>query len=110
MINFQELSKYKIITLCGSTKFKKDFDYANLQLTLNNMIVLQPGCYAHHDNIEISNVQKNKLDVLHKEKILMSDCVLVINVNKYIGDSTKSEIEYAQSIHKPIFYLYINDV
>ena len=107
MINFQELSKYKIITLCGSTKFskRKDFDYANLQLTLNNMIVLQSGCYAHHDNIEISNVQKHKLDIRHKEKILMSDCVLIINVNDYIGDSTKSEIEYAQSINKPIFYL-----
>jgi hypothetical protein len=73
---------------------------------LNNIIVLQPGCFAHYDNVEISSDQKIKLDILHKEKILMSDCVLIINVNDYIGDSTKSEIEYAQSLNKPIFYLY----
>ena len=106
MIDFKELSQYKIVTLCGSTKFKKEFEYANSNLTFNNIIVLQPGCFAHYDNIEISSDQKIKLDILHKEKILMSNCILVINVNNYIGDSTRSEIEYAKSINKPIFYLY----
>ena len=98
------MENYKIITLCGSTKFKSAFDEANLNLTLAGKIILQPGCFMHHDKINISDEQKEKLDFLHKEKILMSDCIYVLNVNKYIGQSTKSEIEYAKEQNIPIFY------
>lgn len=104
------LDNYKIITLCGSTKFKKSFDKANLELTLKNKIILQPGCFMHAENIEITDEQKEQLDLLHKEKILMSDCIYVINEDyelqkRYIGSSTKSEIEFAKIHNKPIFYL-----
>lgn len=105
MSNYQYLNQYKIITLCGSTKFKSDFDRINKELTLNNKIILQPGCYVHNDNIIISEEEKINLDILHKEKILMSDCIFVINKNNYIGSSTKSEIEYATKLNKPIFYM-----
>ena len=100
------MENYKIITLCGSTKFKPVFEKVNLELTLQNKIILQPGCFAHHDNINITEEQKIKLDNLHKEKILMSDCIYIINENNYIGPSTKSEIEYAIENNKPIFYYY----
>ena len=99
------MEQHKIVTLCGSTKFKQEFDKANLNLTLNGKIVLQPGCYAHFDNILITDEQKINLDILHKEKIMMSDCIFVINVNNYIGPSTKSEIEYAELNNKQIYYL-----
>ena len=62
----------------------------NLKLTLDNKIVLQPGCFAHYDNIDISDEQKSNLDKLHFKKILMSDCIYVINENYYIGESTKN--------------------
>ena len=52
--------------------------------------------------------QKIKLDQLHKEKIKMSDFIYVVNKNGYIGSSTKSEIEFAKSLEKPIFYLENN--
>ena len=97
--------KYKIVTLCGSTKFKNLFDELNKNLTLESKIVLQPGCYAHHDNIEISDEQKLELDKLHLKKISMSDCIYVINKNGYIGYSTKNEINYALSHNIPVFYL-----
>ena len=100
------MDNYKIITLCGSTKFKSQFENLNLNLTLQGKIILQPGCFVHSDNIYITDEQKIKLDILHKEKILMSDCILVINENNYIGSSTKSEIEFAESNNIPIFYLY----
>lgn len=104
--DYDYLDNYKIITLCGSTKFKSEFERINMELTLRNKIILQPGCYAHFDNISITDEQKKRLDILHKEKIMMSDCIFVINVGKYIGSSTKSEIEFAADNNKPIFYLF----
>ena len=44
------------------------------------------------------------LDEMHKEKIKISDAILVVNVNNYIGSSTKSEIEFAKSLGKEIIY------
>lgn len=104
-MDYDLLEPYKIITLCGSTKFKEYFDKINMELTLLDKIILQPGCYVHRDNIIITEEQKIKLDKLHKEKIDLSDCIYVINVNNYIGSSTRSEIEYALENRKPVFYL-----
>ena len=97
---------YNIVTLCGSTKFKEQFELYNRELTLNNKIVLQPGCYAHYDNISISDEQKTRLDELHKRKILMSDCIIVINYDNYIGSSTRSEINFAHENEIPIYYMF----
>lgn len=104
-MNYHLLEPYKIITLCGSTKFKQQFDKVNMDLTFLNKIILQPGCYVHSDKIIITEKQKEQLDKLHKEKIDLSDCIYVINVNNYIGSSTRSEIEYALKKNKPVFYL-----
>ena len=95
----------KIITLCGSTKYKDMFLKINEQLTLDGNIILMPGVFAHVDNIKITNEQKGNLDKLHKKKIDMSDEIFVINKDGYIGDSTKSEIEYAKKLGKSIKYL-----
>lgn len=40
------------------------------------------------------------------KKILMSDCILVINENNYIGSSTRSEIDFAINHNIPVFYLH----
>jgi hypothetical protein len=101
-----EMSNHKIVTLCGSTKFKSSFEQANLLLTFANKIVLQPGCFAHADNITITYEQKIALDKLHFEKIDLSDCILVINENQYIGSSTRNEINYAVKTNKPIYYMF----
>jgi hypothetical protein len=100
------MDNFKIITLCGSTKFKSTFDKINMEFTLKGKIILGPGCFTHHDKIIITDKQKEELDKLHKEKILMSDCVFVINEDNYIGSSTKSEIEFAHTNNIPVFYLY----
>ncbi len=102
----KNLENYKIITLCGSTTFKKSFELLNMILTLNNKIVLLPGFYTHYDNINITEEQKKLLDILHKDKISMSDCIIIINDNNYIGESTNSEIIFATILKKPIFYLF----
>ena len=101
--------KYKrapIITLCGSTRFKEAFLKAQRDFTLAGYVVLTVGVFGHtEESEEIIEQAKGSLDELHKTKIAMSDFVYVINVGGYIGESTKSEIEWAQELGKEILYL-----
>lgn len=107
------VGKYKVITLCGSTKFKDEFLKAQKDLTLKGNIVISVGLFGHSGDFEVwENMDegtliktKEMLDDMHKRKIDMSDEIFVINVNGYIGDSTKSEIEYAIKTGKKVNYL-----
>lgn len=97
---------YKIITLCGSTKFKDKFIEVQKELTLRGYIVISVGCFGHAGDSEVwDNNTKEMLDDMHKRKIDMADEIFVINVEGYIGESTKSEIEYALKTGKEIWYL-----
>ena len=100
--------KYKVITLCGSTKYKEDFLKVQKDLTLKGNIVLSVGLFSHSEEDILSQETKEMLNDIHKRKIDMSDEIFVINVNGYIGESTKSEIEYALKTNKKINYLEPN--
>lgn len=101
------IGKYKIITLCGSTKFKDEFMKAQKELTLAGNIVISVGLFGHSGDNEVwTNDTKGMLDDMHKRKIDMADEIFVTNVGGYIGDSTKSEILYAKEKGKKINYLY----
>ena len=110
------VGKYKVITLCGSTKFKDEFLKAQKDLSLKGNIVISVGLFGHSGDSEVwENMDegtliktKEMLDDMHKRKIDMSDEIFVINVNGYIGDSTKSEIEYAIKTGKKVNYLEDN--
>lgn len=97
--------KAKVIALCGSTKFKDKFLEVEKKLTLEGNIVLGLSFYSHSDGIQLYQEQISLLKELHKQKIEMSDEMFVINVDNYIGDSTKEEIEYAKKLGKEIRYL-----
>ena len=107
------VGKYKVITLCGSTKFKEQFIRIQKELTLKGNIVISVGLFGHSgdnevwENMDEGTLTKTKemLDDMHKRKIDMSDEIFVINVGGYIGESTKSEIEYAKKTGKKINYL-----
>jgi len=90
----------KIITLCGSTRFKAEYEYINKELTLAGWIVLSCGVFKDKDIID---EEKKELDRLHLKKIDMSDAIFVIDQNEYIGESTKKEIYYAQQKNKEVF-------
>ena len=97
---------YKVITLCGSTRFKDAFTEAQKRLTLQGNIVISVGLFGHSGDNEVwTPGTKEMLDDMHKRKIDLADEIYVINVNGYIGSSTRSEIEYAQSTGKPVHYL-----
>lgn len=100
------MQRPKIVCLCGSTKFEEQFIITNRDETLKGNIVLSVGVFAHgRDKQFISHTQKVKLDNLHKRKIDLADEVIVLNVDGYIGKSTRSEIEYAKNNNKSIRYL-----
>lgn len=90
--------KYRVITLCGSTKFKNEFMEVQKKLTLEGNIVISVGLFGHSGDNEVwSKETKEMLDDMHKRKIDMADEIFVVNVGGYIGNSTKSEIDYAKS-------------
>ena len=99
------IGKYKVITLCGSTKFKDDFLREQKRLTLEGNIVISVGMFGHSDEDVITDEVKSMLDDMHKRKIDMSDEIFVINKNGYIGSSTRSEIEYAKMAGKTVKYM-----
>ena len=103
------VGKYPVITLCGSTRFKDQFLEAQKRLTLAGNIVISVGMFGHSGDDEVrTEGTKEMLDDMHKRKIDMADAIYVINVGGYIGESTSSEIEYAESIGKEILYLENN--
>ncbi len=100
------VGKYKVVTLCGSTKFKEDFLAAQKELTLKGYIVISVGLFGHSGDNEVwTEGTKEMLDDMHKRRIDMSDEIFVINKNGYIGSSTRSEIEYAEKTGKKVNYL-----
>ena len=106
-------NRYKVITLCGSTRFKDEFMRIQKELTLKGNIVISLGLFGHSgddavwENMDEDTLTKTKemLNDMHKRKIDMSDEIFVINVGGYIGESTKSEIEYAKASGKNVRYL-----
>ena len=107
------VGRYKVVTLCGSTRFKDEFMKAQKDLTLKGYIVISVGLFGHSgdsevwENMDEGTLTKTKemLDDMHKRKIDMADEIFVINVGGYVGDSTKSEIEYATKPGKKVNYL-----
>ena len=100
------VGKYKVVTLCGSTKFKEQFIETQKRLTLEGHIVISVGLFGHSGDTEVwTEGTKAMLDDMHLRKIDMADEIFVINVGGYIGESTRREIDYATSKGMNIGYL-----
>ena len=100
------VGKYKVITLCGSTKFKDEFLREQKRLSLEGNIVISVGMFGHSGDSEVwADGVKEMLVDMHKRKIDMADEIFVINKGGYIGSSTKSEIEYAKKTNKKVNYM-----
>ena len=94
----------KVITICGSYRFKKEMIDIAEKLTLEGNCVLMPNELSRASKDDYTLEEALMIDKMHKEKIKLSDSILVVNVNGYIGSSTKSEIEYAKNLNKEIMY------
>ncbi|MBE6203469.1 MAG: hypothetical protein E7135_07425 [Rikenellaceae bacterium] len=100
------VGKYKVVTLCGSTKFKEQYIETQKRLTLDGNIVISVGLFGHSGDDEVwTEGTKAMLDDMHLHKIDMADEIVVINVGGYIGESTRKEIAYAESKGITVHYL-----
>lgn len=98
-----------IICLCGSTRFKRDFEEVNEKFTLEGYIVLAPGVFvndpARDSRRRVRQEDKSRLDFLHLRKIDISDFVYVVNPGGYVGESTFLEVKYAIRNGKPVRWM-----
>lgn len=94
----------KIITLCGSLKFQKEMIEIAEEMELKGNCVLSVIYPTKEDKDAYTEEEHLMLDKMYKEKIKLSDAILVVNVGGYIGESTKNEIEFAKSLNKEILY------
>lgn len=102
----------KVVCLCGSTRFWQTFFDVGFEETLKGHIVLSIGVARHVETEDGGHVGEvlgpevcAMLDELHKRKIDLADEVIILNVGGYIGDSTRSELEYARATGKPVRFL-----
>lgn len=94
----------KKITLCGSTRFKDQFQKAEAQLALNGYVVYSCALWGH-DGDKLTDEDKLMLDAAHMAKIANSDAILVINPGGYVGESTRREVFFAHSMGKAVHVL-----
>ena len=92
----------KIVTICGSMKFKDKIMEIAKELEIKNKYVVIQCIYS---NDKFSESEQQILADLHYNKIEISDAIYVINANGYIGSSTSKEIEYAKKLGKEVMYL-----
>ena len=105
------MNRPTIICLCGSTRFYEEFMQANYEQTMLGKIVLSVGFFMHRagqvhgETVGITPDDKKMLDELHLRKIDMADEVLILNVNGYMGESTRRELAYALAHGKVVSFL-----
>jgi len=94
------MSNIKIAAICGSMRFSKEMKKIAWDLEDSGKYLVIQCAY----NEENSSCNKPNHDLIHRKKIEVSDAIYVVNVDGYIGESTKNEIEYAKSLNKEIIY------
>lgn len=93
----------KVVTICGSMRFAKEmqdiardlelkYGYAVIQCVYN----INQNQYTKHELENIVNAHWKKIDI--------SDMIYVVNIDGYIGESTKNEIAYALKNGKQVCY------
>lgn len=94
----------KVITVCGSIRFQREMMDIAMKMELMGNCMLVPIIHHNRDKDNYSKEDLEMLGKMHKEKIRLSDAILVVNVDNYIGSSTQKEIEFAESLNKEIVY------
>ena len=98
------MNRRKVVTLCGSVRFWDKIQELYEKLELENKYAVI-GITPHVMNRNFTEDEEKLLDELHRIKIDLADAIYVVNVNGYIGKSTREEIEYAEQKGKEIMYL-----
>lgn len=99
-----------VITLCGSTRFEAEFVALTERFTLAGHVVLGPGLFrlpdlGGYDWTADPDDLIGRLAAVHLEKVRMADEVYVVDPGGYVGESTRREVAYAESLGMPVRYL-----
>ena len=93
----------KTLTICGSMRFEKEMQETAYYLeTQKGYNILQ--CIYTVAGIEPTAEDLKALELAHYQKIDISDGIYVVNIDGYIGESVKKEIEYAKQHNKEVLY------
>lgn len=93
----------KTFTVCGSMRFSDEMKNIAYYLeTEKNYNVLQ--CVYLPENVIPTDAERNRLEEAHYRKIDLSDGIYVVNIDGYIGNSVRNEIEYAKKHNKIVIY------
>lgn len=95
----------EVVTLCGSTKFKDTYERVMREETLKGKVVISVGLFGHIEGLDMSGPTKKMLDELHLRKIDMANTVMFLNVDGYLGESSRRELEYARKWGKNVVFL-----
>ena len=99
------MNNIKILTICGSLKYQNEMMMIAEEKALEGYCVLTP-VFPLKKDVKITEMQLVNLKEAHFKRIEISDTILVVNANNYIGESTKLEIEFAKKLGKEIIYYY----
>ena len=91
----------KTLTICGSMRFEKEMQLIAFELEAKYGFNLLQCTYG---NKNLTESEKENIVKAHYRKIDLSDAVYVVDINNYIGDSVKDEIDYAILNNKEIIY------
>jgi hypothetical protein len=105
LARLKQTQSVPIVCICGSTKFKQTWIFENARLTGEGNIVLAVGLWGHYERQFPDEKTKAFFGDLHKRKIDLCDWVWILDVDGYVGESTRSEIEYAEKHNKPVRFL-----
>ena len=99
----------KVIVLVGSTRFKEEFLETGKLFTINGHVVMHTDVFTGADGYEITEYQVHECMLASQRRIdiaeLFGGILFVVNVDGYIGESTKEEIDYATQQGLRIEYL-----
>lgn len=98
-----ETTEIMRLTLCGSTRFRDEYELWNKRLTLAGFLVYSVSGFGHAGDV-FTDEEKSRLDQIHLAKIDFSHAIVAINPGGYIGTSTAREIEHAERTGKTVYY------
>ena len=93
----------KIYTLCGSMRFEKEMQEVAYYLeTKKGYNILQ--CVYTVPGSKPTAEELQALEQAHYQKIDISDGIYVLNMDGYIGESVRKQIDYAEQHGKEVIY------
>jgi hypothetical protein len=90
-----------LVVLCGSTKFKEDFERVAKAETLKGKLVIAPHVYRQSGDA-ITDAQREMLLKLHLRAVDIADELLVVDPGGYIGEATRLVINAAEELRVPV--------